>query len=206
MPQPYSDDLRWRIVWKHLIKGEDVASIRSVYWYTERFLATGDIKLFAKRNLPMREMSEFEEFFLVQLALLRELQEQLYSKTMHWVDVSTICRAIHCIGMTRQKIKHYALGGSEARRAEFWEEINHFDPSMMVWVDETGCDLRNAMKKYGYGIRGMPPQDYTLKLSGKRYSAVEILTTEGVEDVYMEEGSVNREVFLDFVRKCLLPI
>ena len=50
---------------------------------------------------------------------------------------------------------------------------------MMVWVDETGCDLRNAMRKYGYGIRGMPPQDYTLKLRGKRYSAEGILTTEG---------------------------
>lgn len=116
MPQPYSDDLRWHIAWKHLIKAEDVARIRSVYRYTERFLATGDINPFAKRNGPMREMSEFEELFLVQLAkpgiYLRELQEQLCSKTMHWVDVSTIYRAIHCIGMTRQKIKHCALGGS----------------------------------------------------------------------------------------------
>jgi len=32
------------------------------------------------------------------------------------------------------------------------------------------------------------------------------LTTEGLEDVYAEEDSVNGEVFLDFVRKCLLPI
>jgi len=62
------------------------------------------------------------------------------------------------------------------------EEISYYDPSMIVWVDETGCDLRNAMRKYGYGIRGMTPQDYTLKIRGKRYSAVGILTTEGVED------------------------
>jgi len=85
------------------------------------------------------------------------------------------------------------------------EEISCYDPSMIVWVDETGCDLRNAMRKYGYGIRGMTPQDYTLKIRGKRYSAVGILTTEGLEDVYAEEDSVNGEVFLDFVRKCLLP-
>ena len=122
---------------------------------------------------------------------------------MHWVDVATICRTVHHIGMSRQKIKHYALGRSEASRAEFLEEISYFD---LVWVDETGCDLRNAMRKYGYGIRGMPPQDYTLKLKGKRYSAIGVLTSEGVEDVYIEEGSVNGEVFLDFVRKCLLPI
>ena len=49
---------------------------------------------------------------------------------------------------------------------------------MIVWVDETDCDLRNAMRKYGYGTRGMPPQDYTLKLRGKRFSAIGVLTTE----------------------------
>jgi len=193
---PYTDDLRWHIVWKHLflmMKAEDVAkimsvSVRSVYRYAERYLATGDVKPFVKRNGPRTELCEFEELFLVQLALanpgiyLRELQEHLYSKTMHWVDAATICRTIHRVGMTRQKIKHYSLGRSEARRAEFLEEISYFDPSMIVWVDETGCDLRNAMRKYGYGIRGMTPQDYTLKIRGKRYSAVGILTTEGVED------------------------
>lgn len=44
----------------------------------------------------------------------------------------------------------------------------------------------------------MSPQNYTLKLRGKHYSA------EGVEDVYTEEE--NREVFLDVIRKCLIPI
>ena len=28
----------------------------------------------------------------------------------------------------------------------------------------------------------------------------------GIEDVYITEGSINGEVFFDFVRKCLLPI
>jgi len=134
---PYSDDLWWRIVWKHLflmMKAEDVAeimsiSVRSVYRYAERYLAT-DVKPFAKRNGPRTELCEYEDLFLVQLVLakpgiyLRELQEHLYSKTMHWVDAATICRTIHCVGMTQQKIKHYSLGRSEVRRAEFLEEIS----------------------------------------------------------------------------------
>jgi hypothetical protein len=77
---------------------------------------------------------------------------------------------------------------------------------MIVWVDETGCVSRNALRKYGYGLRGMPPQDFALKLRGKRYSAIGILTTGGIEDVYITEGSVNGKVFFDFVRKCLLPV
>lgn len=67
--------------------------------------------------------------------------------------------------MSYQKIQHYCLNRSEAKRAEFWAEIAHFDPQMMVWVDETGCELRNALRKHGYGIRGMPPQDFNLKLT-----------------------------------------
>ncbi len=72
---------------------------------------------------------------------------------MHWVDVSTACRALPRIGMTRQKIKHYSLSRSEIDRAEFWVEITH---GMVVWVDETGCEMRSALRKYGYGIGGMP--------------------------------------------------
>lgn len=73
-------------------------------------------------------------------------------------------------------------------------------------ADETGCNLHNATKKYVDGVKGMSPQNYTLKLRGKQkhYSAVGILTAEGVEGVYIEED--NREMFLDVIRKCRIPI
>ena len=81
-----------------------------------------------------------------------------------------------------------------------------FNTSMLLWIDETGCDLRNALRKYGFGIRGLQPQDYSLKLRGKRYSAIGILSTEGIKDVYIAEGSVDGETFLDFIRRCLIPV
>ena len=74
---------------------------------------------------------------------------------------------------------------------------------MLLWIDETGCDSRNALRKHGYGIRGLQPQDYSL---GKRYSAFGILSTEGIKDVYIAEGSVDGETFLDFIRRCLIPV
>ena len=90
---------------------------------------------------------------------LQELQQELYSRTLHLVDASTICRTMHHIGMTRQAIRHIALQHSELKRAEFWYDVAIFDTSMLLWIDETSCDLRNALHKYGYGIRGLPPQD-----------------------------------------------
>ena len=40
--------------------------------------------------------------------------------------------------------------------------MDMLDPSMLIWIDETGSDRRNALRKYGYGIRGQPPQDHSL--------------------------------------------
>lgn len=81
-----------------------------------------------------------------------------------------------------------------------------YNPRMILWVDETGCDRRKLIRDYGYGIRGIPPRDHTLKLSGKRYSVIAIMSTDGVEDIYIQEGNVTGEVFLDFVRRCLIPV
>ena len=84
--------------------------------------------------------------------------------------------------------------------------MSAFDSSMILWVDETSCDRRNALCKYDCGIRGQPPQDYTLKLRGKRYSAIGILSTEGVEDVIITDESVNGDKFLDFVWQDMVPL
>ena len=62
------------------------------------------------------------------------------------------------------------------------------------------------MGEPGYGIRGLPPQDYQLQLRGMRYSAIGILSMEGIQDVYITEGTVNGDVFLDFIYTQLLPI
>ena len=43
-------------------------------------------------------------------------------------------------------------------------------------------------------------------LRGKRYSAIGILSTEGVEDVYITDGTVDGDKFLEFVRQNLLPL
>ena len=134
------------------------------------------------------------------------MQEELYSHTMRWVDESTICRTLHHIGMSYGNIKHFCMSRSESKRVEFRVSMSCFDPEMIVWVDETRSEIRNSLRKYGYGIRGIPPRDYHIRFRGKRYSAIGILSTKGIEDVYITDTSVNGEVFLDFVRKCLLPV
>ena len=49
------------------------------------------------------------------------------------------------------------------------------------------------------------PKEHTLILRGKCYSAIGILSTEGVEDVYITDGTVDGDKFLEFVWQNLLP-
>ena len=51
----------------------------------------------------------------------------------------------------------------------------------------------------------MPVQDRHLLVRGARYSAIPVTSLSGIHDVYLREGTVNGEVFAEFVGKYLLP-
>ena len=85
-------------------------------------------------------------------------------------------------------------------------EIEAFDPKMLVFIDETGCDKRNSKRLFGYGIRGITPITHHLLGGGKRISAIGVMSTRRLEDVYLVEGSVNGDTFLQFIQRSLLNI
>ena len=45
------------------------------------------------------------------------------------------------------------------------------------------------VRKYRYSIRGIPPYDQRLLIRGIRYTAIPIVSLEGVQDVYLSEGN-----------------
>ena len=81
-----------------------------------------------------------------------------------------------------------------------------YNPDMFIWIDETGSDRRNSIRKYGYSLRGITPRICQLRVSGKRISAIPVLTTRGIEDLYLTSGSVNGDIFEDIICRCVLPI
>ena len=101
---------------------------------------------------------------------------------------------------------HVAIQRSDELRARFMAEVSVYDPMMLVWLDETGCDCRNTIHKYGYSIRGLPLSDHRLLVRGVRYTAIPVVSLEGIHDVYLKEGTMNGDCFIKFVRNCLLPV
>ena len=77
-----------------------------------------------------------------------------------------------------------------------WRRYQYTTPQCWyIWLDESGCDRRNTVRKYGYSLRGMPMSDHRILVRGKRYSVIPIISLEGIHDVYITEGTVNGEKF-----------
>lgn len=220
MPLPLSSDLRWRVVWLHYYKEISYSRIADLLYIhastVRRIIAqydsTGDVAPRSYRHGPMPMLRKPEEFSIVESILanpgtyLEELQEELYKNTGTWASVSTICRAIHRLGFTRKKLRHLAIQQSELKRKEFMEEMEYINPNMIVWLDETGSDRRNERRKFGYHLRGMTPTEYKFTIRGKRLSSIAIMTTRGIEDVDTFEGSINGDIFCDFIVRSLVPL
>lgn len=52
----------------------------------------------------------------------------------------------------------------------------------------------------------MTPKDHRISAHGTRYSAIPIMSLEGIHDICLFEGTVNVEKFEDFISSCLAPI
>ena len=76
---------------------------------------------------------------------------------------------------------------------------------MLIFIDESGFDRRNALRKYAYSWRGQPAKSHKLLARGKRLSAIAFMNVSGIVDCKLEYGSVDGDVFYDTVQKYLLP-
>ena len=103
---------------------------------------------------------------------LCEIQEELLRIFGVYVCLSTICRTLKMMGCTRQAMHRIAIQRSDEKWAEFMADISLYDVSMLIWLDESGCDDCNYRRKYSYCMRGIPPCDYRLlirKLATRPY-------------------------------------
>ena len=49
--------------------------------------------------------------------------------------------------------------------------LTHSCNAKFVWINETGTDIRDQSRKYGYALHGQKPVVHHLQLGGKRVNA-----------------------------------
>ena len=166
-----------------------------------------------KRQYPQgcvqKKLTPSVELIIINLVvqqpgiLLRELQTELFTYGVE-VSLSTICQFLHKSGFSHQKMVLIAKQRDEQLRAIFTMDVSLYSSEMFVFLDETGADRWNTIRKYGYSIRGIPARCHRLLARGKRISAIAMISVEGLLDCKIVEGSVDGDVFYDFVHSHLI--
>ena len=73
-------------------------------------------------------------------------------------------------------------------------EVFIYNPEMLIFLDETGADRRNALRCYGYSMGGKPIVSHQILIRGDQLSGVAFMSVNGLLDN-----------FYIFVEKHLIP-
>ena len=158
-----------------------------------------------------RKLTVPAQDFILNLVLerpgiyLRELQRELLDKLMVEVGTSAICKFLHQSNFRHQKLSITALQRDQFLRQKYIYDVAAYNLDMLIFVDETGADIRNTVRKYGYSLRGMPLELPTMLVRGERTTAIAMMSIEGILDVHVTTGTSNGDTFCRFIEKCVLP-
>ena len=73
-----------------------------------------------------------------------------------------MCKFLKKAGFSHHKLATYALQRDDTLRAQYASDVSLYQRDSLLFIDETGTDARDAVRKYGYSLRGKP-------LSAKSY-------------------------------------
>ena len=136
---------------------------------------------------------------------LREIRTELAAMLGVYVEECTICKFLASVGFTRQKLVLRALQQDELLRQQYASDVSLLSREMFIFIDETGAEIKNLIRRYGYSLRGKPIQSQKWVLRGERVSAIACLSVAGLLDVKTVKGTTDGDEFYDFVQTHLLP-
>lgn len=137
-------------------------------------------------------------------ATLEEFCGQLKKRVKVTVSLPTICRHLQMLRLPSKKKTKFAEEARPKERKAFQKEQATIDAEQLVCLDEfavhTGMRRRNARAPQGKRAKVTEPFQQKVKLS-----VISALFLKGVGATMTIEGSVNGEVFHQYVQHFLLP-
>ena len=134
------------------------------------FKSTGSVQKrpYPKDARPNKKLTKTVQLTILHEVLqqpdiyLRELQTEVFILTGVCVSVSSLCTFLQKSNFTRQKMQIVAKQQDKELHEQFAIDVSLYQPHMLVFMDETGSDCRDSMRKYEYGLRGKPPRSCKL--------------------------------------------
>ncbi|KAE8231477.1 hypothetical protein CF326_g3506 [Tilletia indica] len=158
------------------------------------------------RLLPYSIAEFLHELILRRPALyLDELRSILRRITGRSISLSTVHRYLLRGGITLKRAHRIAQERSARKRAAYEIKIGQYEPSQLVFSDETSYDARDSVRVRARSKRSrnaVLPRPYT---RGKRLSCIAALGINGCFASRAVQGSFNEHLFYTYLKNDLLP-
>ena len=149
------------------------------------------------------KLTDVVQFFILQLVLqysgilLREIKAEVCHVLRIEVEESTICKFLHSQGFTRQKMQIVAKQRDEFERCRYVAELTVYKADMFIFLDETGCDRRNAMRRYAYRLARPACQNTETVSKRSAPNSIAFMSAEGILDCKIVKSTVDGDLFYD---------
>jgi transposase len=130
------------------------------------------------------------------------LDELLYLlKTNQFISVhyTTIHQALEQAGVSCKKLKKIASERSEPLHADFIGRMAKYEPEELGFLDEVHKDERTLNRWYGRARKGRQAAKRVKFVWGRRTSTEALLSLDGVVTCISVEGSMTKELFLEWL-------
>jgi transposase len=175
---------------------------------------TGDVVTHKHGNLAGRpRILDFDDIhYVLQLVRLRpdwfldELLELLETNRFISTHYVTIHRELQRAGVSYKKLKRIALERNEEARNAYIARISQYEPEEIGFLDETSKNDKTAARGYGRAKKGRRATMNQRFVRGTRLSATALLTVDGIMASTVVEGSMNREMYLEFLEHRVVSV
>jgi transposase len=181
-------------------------SIRTWYRIHKLWTETGDV-ISPKASLRgrIRDLNRDDVQLLLQLVndnpdyFLDELLHLLKTERFVSVHYTTIFRELERAGVSRKRLRRIAIERNEPLRCDFIGCVSNYDPIQLAFLDETSKDERTPTRRYGRARKGKRAEKKEPFKRGRRVSIEALLNLDGVVLGTVVEGSMTKEVFLQYL-------
>ena len=119
---------------------------------------------------------------------LNEIKSEILQTLFIDISLSTICKFLSKNGFSCQKLYTTAVQQDQFQRQLYILDVSLYSTDMFIFVDETGANKRNALRKFAYSICGKPLRNHSLLIRGERILAIACMSINGLLDV---KGQLN---------------
>ena len=167
---------------------------------------------YPENSRPMKKLTNPIKLHILHLILqhphmyLNELREEVCALTGADLSTTSLCMFLKQSNFTRQKMQLIAKQRDNELRKQYASDVSLYEPHMVVFVDESGSDMRDKLRKYGYSLRRKTPKSCQFLSRGRRINVIAGMTSEGIEALKVVKTTIDGTIFANFIQQSFVPI